>query len=214
MNSVDFGGYNSFDDLNLILTKRIIGAPAPKVLSVDIPCGDGVLDYTEYFGEVHYENRALRFEFSMITNPKDFIAEYSKITNLLSGRKVKVTLSDDPDYYYQGRIIVNEWESQKRIGRLVIDVDAEPYKYKQCVTLISTVADGKTVISCKNGRKRVQPKFTFSQETTIIFGVYTKVFEAGEHIDDDIIFKEGENIITVIPVESGSVTVEYQEGDL
>ncbi len=215
MRSVKFGEYDAYEDLGLILTGKTIGAPAPKVLSVDIPGGDGVLDYTEHFGEINYGNRTLKFEFSMITNPKTFLAEYSRILNLFNGRKMKITLSDDPDYYYIGRVIVNEWESQKRIGKVVIDVDAEPFKYKQTITVVTVVASEKTVISCKNGRMKAQPKFTFSAETEIVFGVYTKLRPAGEYESDDIIFKEGENILTITPVSgSTSVTIEYQEGDL
>lgn len=215
MRSVNFGGYDAYEDLGLILTGKTIGAPAPKILSVDIPGGDGTIDYTEYFGEINYYNRALRFEFSMIRNPKGFLDEYSRILNLLNGRKMKITLSDDPDYYYVGRVTVNEWQSEKRIGKLVIDVDAEPFKYKQAVTVITVVAGGRTVLCCQNGRMKTQPKFTFSAETTIVFGVYTKVYPAGEYYSDDIIFKEGENVIEISPNAGDTrVTIEYQEGDL
>ncbi len=215
MRSVKFDEFDAYKDFGLILAKKTIGAPAPKVLSVDIAGGNGSIDFTEYFGDINFENRALKFEFSMISNPKNYLSEYSRILNLLNGQKMKITLSDDPDYYYIGRVIVNEWESQKRIGKLVIDVDAEPYKYKHAVTLISIVADGKTVICCKNGRMKVQPKFTFSAETKVVFGVYTKVFPAGKYDDDDIIFTSGENVITITPISgTSSVTIEYQEGDL
>lgn len=214
MRSVDFGDLNSYNDLNLMLSKKVIGAPAPKLLHVDLPGGDGSIDYTEYFGEIHYENRILTFEFTSLSTPNKFSSDFTRILNLLNGRRMKITLSEDPDYYYIGRITVNEWQSEKRIGKVVISVEAEPYKYKSAVTVVSLTASAKTVINCQNARMKVQPKLTFSSDTIVSFGNFSKSLSAGVHIDDDIIFVEGENILTVTPSSSGVITIEYQEGDL
>ena len=95
MNNVFFDEYDAYKTFGLILTRKTIGAPAPKVLTVDIPGGDGSIDYTEYFGEINYNNRELKFEFASIMNPKNFLKAYTRILNLLNGRKMKIVLSDD-----------------------------------------------------------------------------------------------------------------------
>ena len=66
MKGIKFGDYHSYDDFSLILTSKTIGTPTPKTEIIDIPGGDGVLDLTEFFGEVKYNNRQLSFEFSTI----------------------------------------------------------------------------------------------------------------------------------------------------
>ena len=50
MNTVTFGEYNSYADLNLILSSKTIGSPSVKTSTIDLPGSDGELDFTEYFG--------------------------------------------------------------------------------------------------------------------------------------------------------------------
>lgn len=213
-NGVTFGTLHSYEDLGLILTAKTIGTPAPKTGQVDIPGADGQLDYTEYFGDIKYKNRTLSFDFSIISEPSNFLTTYSYLQNTLNGRRMNIILDEDPLFYYNGRIYVNEWKSNKRIGKVVIDVDADPYKLRTAQTLISQSVTGATVINCHNLRKRVIPKITVSAETNIKFGNYSKSF-TGSITDDNIIFAEGQNILTVTP-SSGSITIliEYREGEL
>mgnify|MGYP000417061958 CR=1 FL=1 len=68
MNTVTFGEFNSYSDLNLILSSKTIGSPSVKTSTIDLPGSDGELDFTEYFGEPKYSNRPLKFQFTAI-NP-------------------------------------------------------------------------------------------------------------------------------------------------
>lgn len=214
MNTVKFGNYQSYDDLSLILTKKTIGAAEPKTATIIVPGGDGELDFTEYFGEINYTNRTLSFEFSTVSNPAEFLTLYSRIQNLLHGRRMSVRLSDDPDFYYEGRVFVNEWESDKRIGKIVIDVNADPYKLKNTVTVVSAIVSTTTAINCPNLKKSVIPKITTSAEVTVTFGSYTRTF-TGEINDDNILLEEGQNVLTFTPtIGTASVTIEYQEAGL
>lgn len=215
MRDISFNELSAYEDLHLILEIKTITTPSIKAITVDIPGGDGVLDFTEYFGEINYNNRKLTLEFSTIFKQKEFLNLFSYIQNVLHGKKMKVYLSDDPGFYYYGRVSVNEWKSNKRIGKLVIEVDAEPYKYKEAVTTVSSTVNSKSNIICSNLHKWVVPKITVSDEVSISFGEYTKVLAAGEYIDDDIIFTEGSNVLTVTPTrDSANIKIEYQERGL
>lgn len=142
MNTVTFGDLRSYEDLQLLLTGKTIGTPAPKVETVDIPGGDGVIDLTETFGETKYKNRQLSFNFETIVPKSQFMDVFSSVQNKLHGKKMRIQLSDDPNYYYIGRISVHEWKADKRIGRFTVDCDCEPYKYKTAGTTVSAVLDG------------------------------------------------------------------------
>lgn len=229
MNTIFFEEYNnpkksyrSYDDLSLILNVKTIGAPAPKVLTVDIAGGDGVLDYTEWFGATNYANRTLKFEFSLINEPKLFLEQYSRIQNLLNGKKMKITLSDDPDWYYIGRVMVDEWASQKRIGKVVITVDAEPYKLKHALTVIYKSISAETIITCKNTRKEVIPKISFTtagaKGTISVEGETSPEFTGTLPETFTVIFGEGENVLKVTPARLATlpmgVRIEYREGSL
>ena len=215
MNAVIFNDLHSYNDFRLILTSKVIGKAEPKTEKIEVPCADGELDYTEYFGEVKYKNRSLSFEFSTIVSPKDFLALYSRLQNLLNGRKMKITLTDDAEYYYVGRVTVNEWASNKRIGKIVIDVDAEPYKLKQAKTVIHRTITESTVISCYNLRKRVIPEITASAEVFVELGRYSAASNEIIYGYEDIVFNAGENFLRVTPVVGvADITITYQEGSL
>lgn len=128
MKGVTFGNYHSFRDFHLILSTKTIGTPSPKTELIDIPGGDGVLDLTDFFGETKYKNRVLSFEFSTMVPPPDFMSLFAMVQNALHGRKMMISIDDDPDWYYIGRISVSEWKADRNIGKLTIDCDCEPYR--------------------------------------------------------------------------------------
>ena len=130
MNTVTFDTYRSYEDLHLILSSKTIGAPNPKVETIDLPGGDGVLDLTEFFDGTKYANRQLSFDFSTMVSPASFMQQFSTVQNLLHGRKMDIFLSDDPDWYYTGRVSVNEWKADRNIGKFTIDCDCEPFKHR------------------------------------------------------------------------------------
>ena len=215
MNTIRFDELDSYRDLHLILESKTIAAPSPKTATTDIPGGDGVLDFTEYFGEVNYNNRKLTFEFSTIVPKKYFLELFSRVQNKLHGKRMKIVLSDDPEFYYYGRVTINEWKSNKRIGKMTIEVDAEPYKYKQVMTVISDVLTSTKNIVCFNLNKAVVPKITVEGRAVIKLGGYSVATEDESITDDNIAFTQGENVLTVSP-EQGQViiTIEYQERGL
>lgn len=210
--------YNSYNDLGLILNAKKIGAAAPKILSVDITSGDGELDYTEHFGVVNYNNRTLWFEFSDIGN--GLLDNFSRLQNLLNGQKWNITLSDDADYYYIGRVYVNEWQSDRNIGKVTVDVNAEPYKMKQATTVIYRLINGETIINCPNLKKTVTPSITFTTvgaKGTVSLGEQESS-EFTSVCEDEVIFGAGDNLLKVTPTADAKlpmgVRVEYREGSL
>ena len=128
INDVIFNNEKSaYDDWNIVLTKAEIPLPTPKTSIVDIKGADGVLDLTEALtGDVQYNNRPIKLTFEMMDDT-DYSTLISDISNYLHGKVVTVTLSNDDDYYYRGRATINQWECVKRKGKIVIQIDSEPY---------------------------------------------------------------------------------------
>ena len=132
MKGVKFNGLHSYDEWGLLLSKKEIGSPTAKEKKVDIEGADGELDFTEALGGVKFNNRTLKFTFKKGgMTPVSILALVSDIQDAIHGKKLKVTLDDDPDWYYYGRIKVADFNLEKTIGTVVIEVDAEPYKLKQ-----------------------------------------------------------------------------------
>lgn len=134
---ITFGNYHSYRDFGLILSEKTIGAPTPKTELIDIPGGDGVLDLTEFFGEVKYNNRTLTFEFSTKVPQAEFMPLFSRVQNALHGQKMHITLDEDPEWYYIGRLSVSEWKAEKRIGKLTVTADCEPFKYRMTSQVVN-----------------------------------------------------------------------------
>lgn len=149
MKGVKFGNYHSYDNFDLILAEKTIGTPSPKIEVIDIPGGDGVLDLTEFFGEVKYNNRTLSFEFSTMVQQSEFMDLFSEVQNALHGKKMQIILDDDPEWAYTGRISVSEWKAERTIGKLTIDCDCEPYKHR--VSSQAVYLTGRNLIDLEAG---------------------------------------------------------------
>lgn len=213
MKGVRFGSYHSYDDFSMILTQKTIGTPSPKTETVDIPGGDGVLDLTDFFGDVKYNNRELSFEFSTIVPQSEFMTLFSEVQNALHGQKMQIILDDDSEHYYIGRITVSEWKAEKSIGKLTIDCDCEPYKYKMNETVVTRAVENTTTqITLTNSRKRVVPAITTDAEFKVAFTGYSGTFSSGTFIIPELVLAEGKTVIRA--TGTGNITFRYREGVL
>lgn len=226
---VYFGDIHSFYDLNLILSSVEIAPASPKTNYVDIPGADGALDLTEAHGEVKYSDRTHKFTLTM--NPADDLSEAAweakktEVSNRLNGRACRITLDKDPDYFWQGRCVVDSYKSNKRLRQFVVAARVRPYKYKQTETVVSVCLDDyvdntsgaimipDVPITLKNARKSVCPSITCTKDDTQIeFNGDFYKFSAGTHKNLNIRLVEGDNELIILGM--GTVTFSYQEGDL
>lgn len=212
MNGVTFGEYHSYNDLSLYLNSKSISAPTVKTSTVEIEGGDGVLDLTEYFGRVNYDNRTLSFEFTYIGEPSEFMTVFSALQNKLHGKKMRITLDDDPDYYYKGRVTLSAWKADKTTGTITVDVDAEPYKYKQNKTSVTDSVTDSADITLTNDVRSAVPLITTTADFTIVYNGTTTVTTAGTFTIPTLELKEGNNVVSV--TGTGDITFEWQEGRL
>lgn len=213
MKGIKFGSYHSYDEWGLLLKEKEIKSPEPKVHQIEIEGGDGVLDYTEFSGEVKYNNRLLSFSFEkMNIVPDGFLSLYSLVQNTIHGKKMQVILDDDPAFFYYGRVTVNEWKSNKSLGQIVIEVDAEPYKLKTTETVVTKAVTGTASIVLKNGRKRVIPEIVTNAAFTISFNGYSGTFSPGTFYIAELELPEGETTVTV--TGTGNISFRYREGGL
>lgn len=183
--------------------------------TVDIPGGDGVLDLTEFFGEVKYNNRTLTFEFSSQVPPEQFMEQFTNVQNALHGKKMRIVLTEDPGWYYIGRISVSEWKADRNIGKLTIDCDCEPFKYKLEKTVVQVVVSETETATLTNSRKRAVPEVNI-ETTSGIQIVYqaTNIWDlgSGSYTLPELELTEGANTVTLNG--SGTITFTWQEGSL
>ncbi|MGI6256598.1 MAG: hypothetical protein ACOYJU_00805 [Anaerovoracaceae bacterium] len=124
-------GYHTLRNLGLVIGNNdIVSSPTPKINIIDIPGASKRIDLTETLsGNVEFEGRTLKFEFG-IQLPKDRWAETCRmILNTFHGRKVRVILDQEPEFYYEGRAEVDGFDRAGTLGTFVMTVNADAYKY-------------------------------------------------------------------------------------
>lgn len=215
MNGITFGNYHSYDDLHLILASKEIGAPTVKTMKIDVAGADGSLDLTDYFGEPKYGNVIHKFQFSTIGSQSEFPATFSAVKNALHGKKMRVILDDDSHFFYVGRLDVSSFTSSKGIGKINIEADCEPYKYKAAKTVVSRAVNGTDTIVLTNSRKRAVPEVVIEAESSLNIGYQVgNVWDlgSGSYTLPELELVEGENAVTV--TGTGNITFTWQEAGL
>ncbi|MBR0575678.1 hypothetical protein KCG48_04900 [Proteiniclasticum sp. BAD-10] len=210
-----FDNLHTADDWDLILTAQEMEPPKVKTKYIDLPIGDGSIDLTEaIYGDVSLEDREGTFEFDMLCPPAERADLLSAIGSYIHGKKRKIILPDDDQHYYYGRMAISSFKANGIIGKLEIEAVCDPYKYKLDPTIYSGSigAGGSITLSCSNSRKRVIPKITVSGAVSIAFEGNTYNLSTGTWQTTSIIFKEGQNPITITGAAGTTYSIEYQEG--
>lgn len=228
MIGVTFGDKHSFDDFGIYLTSKTINPPEPQTNTISVPLRDGSIDLTESLtNDVKYNDRKIDMTFSVVHPIEKWSDKVSEIENYLHGKSMKVVFDDDPNYYYIGRLKVNEWSSQKSIGKLVIECVADPYKYdiqddwlwdpfdfeNGCISESENIqVSGSKAVVIVGKRKKTYPTITSSSAMTVAYNGATYNLTEGINKLYDMILDEGENTLTFSG--SGSVLIEYTGGSL
>lgn len=215
MKGVTFGTYHSYDDFSLIMTSKEIAAPKTKTLKIDVEGADGSIDLTEFFGEPKYEDCTHKFQFSTIVPQSEFLTLFSTIKNVIHGKKLRIVLDDDPLFYYVGRCFVSSFTSEKNIGKIAVECDCEPWKYKTAKTVITQTVSGESTLFLPNLRKRVVPEVLIEADSAlhIVYNTYN-VWDlgGGSYTLPELELKAGENTVSV--TGTGNITFSYQEAAL
>lgn len=230
MIGVKFGTKHSYDDFGLILSSKEIGLPEPKTETVSVFGRDGDIDLTEALGDVvRFENRTLKFTFTLLDAVTKWAAVLSSVSNYLHGQKMQIIMDADRAFYYYGRCKVNQYASNKTLGTIVIECDAEPYKYDiyaagsdwlwdpfsfvdGIIYLNTITVSGSKTVNLVNRAKVVSPTFTCSTAMTVTFDGTTYDLAAGKTTVYDIRLQEGDNSVTF--TGTGTVKIEYKGGSL
>ena len=211
MNTIKFGDKDSYTDFNLVLRPKTRPFPTPKTNYVSIEGADGDLDLTTSLtDDVKYGNISYSLEFTLKDDRTNWETALLELSTYLHGKKMPLTFSEDPNWYYIGRYTLNPLESDKNIGLISIDCNLEPYRLKKTETIKTITGTGTLTLS--NTRKWVMPLITSTESMEFTFEGKQFIVN-GTLQSPDIILKEGTNTIEVTS-GTGTLTVKYREGKL
>lgn len=123
---IDDQQYNAIEDWQCYPMEFEIGGAQAKQRTIDIPYRDGLLYVSESFGGVHYSNRTIEIPFLILH--KCHARIHSEICNILNGKKARIRLSTDPEWYYIGYINIGTYYSNNWQWIFTMMIDAEPYR--------------------------------------------------------------------------------------
>ena len=124
-------GRSTWTDWKLIPTSRLsVNPPEPKYNFIDVPGTSREIDLTDAVaGHVNYGPRTGSWEFVIVDPDVVWYELYSEIMEFIQGKRCRVVLRPDMDYYYEGRLYVNEFKSNPDNSTIVIDYHFGPFKY-------------------------------------------------------------------------------------
>ena len=130
VHSVIFGSKHSWLDWHLVpLSKPVIPPPELVENYVDIPGANGQLDLSEVVnGFPTYKNRS--GEFSFVIDPAYWFLDkaYDEIANELHGKRTRVILTDDPNWFYEGRVSISSAEAGRDYSTISFKYNFDPFK--------------------------------------------------------------------------------------
>lgn len=175
MLGVTFGNKHSYNDWGIWLEDMHINPPLPKRYIVDVPARNGLLDLTpELTPTIRFENRTLTFNFRVKAG--DWSTLVSQIYGDIHGQTLDVVSDLDPNWHWHGCVTVDDFSSDQRTGKLVITVDADPFKLSN--TENSYTVNGNGTITCVVDRMEISPAFELTAPTTVIYGDSSYVIES------------------------------------
>jgi hypothetical protein len=127
--------YNTFINLFLIPDGRPhVEVPEVKTNFIDIPGANGSLDYSEALGGIRYKDRTGSWDFFVYSDwgtdsQGAWAGRLSTILSSIHGKYFeKITLLDEPEYYYSGRVWVEKFNPQSDYSKVTIKYQLDPYK--------------------------------------------------------------------------------------
>jgi phage-related protein len=228
VHSIMFGDKHTWFDWHLVpLSKPVIPPPELVENFVDIPGANGQLDLTDVLnGFPTYKNRSGEFAFIIDPAYGYLDSVYPMIANTLHGRRTKVILTDDPDWYYEGRVVVSSAESSKDYSSISFACNLDHFKltvnpipgYEQIEVNGTKTLDGISFGYCP---MRQIAKITATDvplgghidaTLTNVDGEMTGKIVEGSYRYPGLVFAPGSN--TLVLNGTGTVTIELRGGSL
>ena len=127
-----FMGTNTWDDWHLIPAERpSIASPGVSTSFVEIPGRDGAIDMSTFLvNKPVYGSRQGSWDFYVDNDHEYWETIRMKMMEFLHGKRYRIVLEDDPNWYWEGRFAVDSWRSDPSNSRIQINYQIDPYKKK------------------------------------------------------------------------------------
>lgn len=234
--SITINGKNTWDEWKLMPVKAgkiEFATPEMKYESVEIAGSDNALDMSEVLtGYPLYESRRGSLTFRFFDNGVPARSRFDQLKNFLHGKKVKVINEDQPEYYYEGRMMVGDFKPSKgNWGEVEISYILDAYKLEMNSSAEDWLwnpfnfetgvirdygeitVNGETTVTVIGSRKPTVPRFTVSGGVlTLSIGTNQYNLLVGRNVLPQIVLMDDE--YEMIFGGIGTVTIDMTAGSL
>lgn len=230
--------YHTLNDWNLALgNNNYIGEPEMETTYIKIPGRNGLIDVSEAIsGRRIYKKRQLAFELGGRRERLAWDSIISQFRNNIDGRICRLTLDNDPSYYWRGRVYIEGFDRFRELGTFELNVPmADPYKYSKTssaepwlwdpfnfntdmVTYIGAISvAGTKTVTIPHGHMATSPDFVVSDMTSSTFTVeadgVTYPLSVGTNRIPSIIV-DGDDDVDLTFTGTAKVQITYRSGSL
>ena len=127
----------------LYLPEYTIPAPAVQTNFVKIIGRDGSVDLSNALG-LHYDSRTWSLDFKCFDPTVNWHTLSSQVMNAIHGKRLNFEFDDDPNYFWTGRVSVQNYVSNHGTGTLKVTIVSDPFKYAKLSTIVTKTASTGT----------------------------------------------------------------------
>lgn len=164
------GGYerHSLTDFGLAISNTdYIGDPEFETFKVDVPGRRGILDMSEALtGRPVAKTRTIKLHVGT-THPKnDWDGIMSDFRNMYDGRVCKIIFDNDDEWYWIGRVYIQNFSRKQSLGEFDIKMTANAYKHQVTPTIDTYEAPATVVMPYLE--LPIRPQFCIGENSTTI----------------------------------------------
>lgn len=113
-------------------SRPVIAPPDVQENTIEVPGSNGLVDLSDVLlGHPLYYNRSGSLDFYVDHTHETYTTwenAYDRLLNDLHGLNKKLILKDGMGFFYEGRLKVNSWKSDKLASSITLDYNFAPYK--------------------------------------------------------------------------------------
>ncbi len=200
-NSLTIDGHDLGDIGLVVLDGFELPLPEPKTYFVDVPGSDGVIDLTEFAGDIAYNQRSQTFTLAAfgLTDRTAQVLQ-TQLARLVHGRRKTFALGQDPGWTYTGRFSLGtpSHDSGTTVWTWPLTVTADPYKVRDDSPLTWLInAAGGVTLTLPVGRRRVCPTIQVQRTTLVSHDGRTWTLQPGANRIRDLWLSLGDDELTI-----------------
>lgn len=124
--------FDTLSDWGLAVgNNNCIGDPVQETNYLNVPGASAMLDLSEVLtGRPVFKYRPISILLGGIKNRLNWDAIISEYRNEIEGQVVRLTFSNDLNYFWRGRVNITDFDRARTLGQFTLSIpNAEPYKY-------------------------------------------------------------------------------------